>query len=349
MVVEFELALREIPGLLSTLLGVSPAEVEVVAQKQKASRGNSRPDLLLGVDGLQFIVEYKSSSRAEHVGSAIRGIESAPGWDDGIPLLVVPYMGDVGRRLCEEAEIPWMDLSGNAWIHRQGLHITVEGKENRFKERGRPPNLFAAKSARVVRLLLMEPDRYFWQQELADEADVHRSHVSRLVRRLVEAGFVERADDGSVAVTDPGLLLDAWSEAYDIEDHRIRRGHVAVRSPEEALSRLVEILDDGAASYAATGLAAGWLYSRHAGYRLLTIYVSGWLSGDLLDGLGWREEERGANLWLLEPNDIGVFHGSRVVEGVRCVHPVQAYLDLKCLPERASEAADVLRDDVLGW
>jgi hypothetical protein len=34
---------------------------------------------------------------------------------------------------------------------------------------------------------------------------------------------------------------------------------------------------------------------------------------------------------------------------VRCVHPVQAYLDLKAQPERAAEAADRLRTERLTW
>jgi len=49
------------------------------------------------------------------------------------------------------------------------------------------------------------------------------------------------------------------------------------------------------------------------------------------------------------PNDAGVFHGSVEKDGIRCVHPVQAYIDLKGHPERASEAAERLRNDFLNW
>ena len=59
--------------------------------------------------------------------------------------------------------------------------------------------------------------------------------------------------------------------------------------------------------------------------------------------LGFRRESRGSNTWLVMPNDEGVFHGAQQVNGIRCVHPVQAYLDLKDHPERAREAADELR------
>lgn len=344
-----DLAIREIPERLAALLNASASEIDLAPVEDVPSFGTWDPNLLLQVDEFTFAVEYKSSSRAEQVGSALRVIESASELASVIPLLVVPFMGDVGRRLCKEAEIAWMDLSGNAWIHRPGVHISVEGKENRFKKRGRPANLFAPKSSRLVRLLLMKPEKRYWQQELAKRADVHRSHVSRVVGRLLDSGFVERAEDGSVKVRDPGLLLDAWSEAYEIREHRVREGHMASRSSEEALSRLAEAFDRADVEYGATGLPAGWLYTRHAGYRLVTVYIERRVQRSVLEQAGWRDEERGANVWLLEADDIGVFHGVRMVDGVRCVHPVQAYVDLQCLPERAGEMAAVLRREVLGW
>ena len=68
-------------------------------------------------------------------------------------------------------------------------------------------------------------------------------------------------------------------------------------------------------------------------------------SGDL----GWRGEERGANVWLAVPDDEGVFQGADRRDDVWCAHPVQIYLDLKAHPERSSEAAAHLRAGVLKW
>jgi hypothetical protein len=58
-------------------------------------------------------------------------------------------------------------------------------------------------------------------------------------------------------------------------------------------------------------------------------------------------EPRGANVWIISPTDDSVFVGSRVVRGVPCASPLQAYLDLKAHPERAAEAAAQLRPLVL--
>lgn len=70
---------------------------------------------------------------------------------------------------------------------------------------------------------------------------------------------------------------------------------------------------------------------------------------DAFAELSLRAEERGANVWLVLSDDEGVFHGGRAVEGVRCVHPVQIYLDLQAHPERAQEAAEKIRAVHLSW
>jgi len=69
-------------------------------------------------------------------------------------------------------------------------------------------------------------------------------------------------------------------------------------------------------------------------------------SATLLAALSFREESRGANVWLVVPNDDGVFQGTQTKEELVCVHPVQVYLDLKGHPERSAEAADRLRQNL---
>ena len=78
----------------------------------------------------------------------------------------------------------------------------------------------------------------------------------------------------------------------------------------------------------ATGLAAAWLHTGFAGFRLVTFYLGSQPDDAFRKDVGFREESKGANVWLVVPNDEGVFDGARKVGGVACVHPVQAYVDL---------------------
>ena len=102
----------------------------------------------------------------------------------------------------------------------------------------------------------------------------------------------------------------------------------------------------GEVEHAATGLAAAWQITHFAAFRIATFFLAEYPSKELREKLGFREDARGASLWLMLPNDAGVFHKAETRDGLRCVHPVQAYVDLKAHPERATEAAERLRSEL---
>jgi hypothetical protein len=249
--------------------------------------------------------------------------------------------------LCDEAQVSWLDLSGNAHLVAPGLRVNIEGKPNKFKQPGRPRSLFAPKSSRIARCLLVEPDHAMSQRELAKAADLNEGFTSRIVRQLEVEQLVAREPNGAVKVAAFDVLLEAWREVYDFSKHHIVRGHIAARSSDDVLRRLAGGLKQGKAEYAATGLAGAWLLNQFAGFRLVVMYVARIPSAQAQQGMGFREEARGENVWLVVPNDEGVFHGAAEREGIRCVHPVQAYLDLKNHPERSAEAAEQLRQKFL--
>ncbi|HKZ20357.1 MAG TPA: MarR family transcriptional regulator [Acidimicrobiia bacterium] len=304
-----------------------------------------QPDLIVEAGPHTFVIEFKRSGAAGSVAGAIEQAKrhAAAVGKRAIPLVVVPFMGESGKRKCEEAHVAWMDLSGNAQIFVPGLRVLVEGKPNRFKLRGRPSSVFAPKSSRIARWLLMHPAQAIAQRELAVAAGVDEGFTSRIVSRLEEDNLVVRETSGAIRPRNPGVLLDAWREVYDFGKHVILHGHVAARSGDELLRRLASTLRDRGVDHAATGLGAAWLYTRFGGFRIVTFYLRDEPPPALLQALSFREESRGANTWIVTPNDDGVFQDARHLDGVRCVHPIQTYLDLKGHPERASEAAAQVR------
>jgi len=319
--------------------------------KVRSGAKGSEPDFVISVGGHTFHVASKSSSARVPLIQAVTLLREKKrgGEKKVIPLVVVPHMGEAGRRLCEEHEVAWLDLSGNARIKAPGLFIKIEGIPNRFKRAGRPPNLFAPKSSRIVRQFLIQPERALNQRELSQATDLDEGYTSRIVRRFEETGLIVRDDKGLLKPRDPEQLLDAWYEVYDFTRHRVIKGHVAARSGEELLRKIAGVLEKQAPGYAATGLGAAWLYSHFANFRLVTFYLPNAPGNALFNALGFHEDEKGANTWLVVPNDEGVFHGSEIREGLRCVHALQVYLDLKDHPERSSEATSRLRQDYLKW
>jgi len=331
---------------LAELLDAKPTKV-----RQRQDSRASAADAVIEAAGTTFIIEYKSSGSTAPIAAAIEQVRKhAAGAElHAVPLVVVPFMGPVGRRRCEDAEVAWLDLSGNARIVAPGIRVLVEGRPNRFKSRGRPSSAFAPKSSRISRWLLMNAGRPMKQREIAQAMNMDEGFTSRIVSRLEAGGFVQRGQDGEILLRDPDLLLDAWREAYDFSMHQVIPGHMAARSGEETLRLLANGLQGQKVRYASTGLAAAWQLTNFSGFRLTTMYVAEHPASEVLESLGFREEERGANVWLVIPKDEGVFQGVDERDGIVCVHPVQAYLDLKDQPERAKEAAEHLRAELLKW
>jgi hypothetical protein len=335
----------EVPAVLASLLDVPEREIKV-----EASRAPNA-DLVVRAAGHSFLVDVLGAvspgpivAHAERLASAVRQLRRK-----ATPLLAVPFMTEAGRRAAEGARIPWFDLSGNAHMVAPGLRVIVDGRPNRFRGPGRPASTFAPKSARVVRWLLMHPQRALTQREIARATNMTEGFVSRIAARLEHDSYVLREPSGALRVKDPQLLLDAWRDEYRFDKHTIIQGHVAARSGDALTHFVSDTLSATPIEHAATGLAAAWQLTHFATFRIATFFVAEPPSKVLREKLGFREEPRGANLWLVVPNDVGVFQGAEPREGVRCVHPVQAYVDLKAHPERAAEAAEHLRLQLLTW
>jgi hypothetical protein len=341
---------EEISRRLADLLAMPASRVSVTREPSVPGDASNRADLLLSAGGFKFAVEWKASGQAAAVAVAIRSVRRfvKESREKLIPLVAAPYMGEVGQRLCEEAEVCWLDVSGNAHLVAPGLRVSIEGKPNRFKRPGRPRSVFAPKSARIARWLLIDPGRAFTQRELAKAAGLDEGFTSRIVRQLEEERLVARDADGAVKIADYDTMLDAWREAYDFSRHRIVRGHIAARSSDEVLRRMAAQLKRTRLDHAVTGLAGAWLLDQFAGFRLVVFYVGQLPPAEVQQEMGFHEEARGENVWLVVPNDEGVFHGAEERDGIRCVHPVQVYLDLKDHPERSAEAAAQLRRKLLG-
>lgn len=339
-VIEVEREARHrLPAVLASLFDLPDEQVGV--------EGSDGVDLELHAGRRHWVAEVKASSSPGAVAAAaeqLRSVVAGPG--QVMPLLVVPYMTPAGARAAAAKGLDWIDLSGNARIRTDDLYVWVEGRPNQFRQRGRPATPFAPKSARIARVLLLDPQRWWRQKELAEETELDDGHLSRVIRRLDDDDLLEHRS-AEFRPRDPEVLLDAWEDAYRFDRHDIVAAHVS-GSGSELAGEVHERLEAAGVPHAFTGLSAAWALDHHARYRLASVYVEG-DPRSVLESTGIRREERGANVQLIGPDDVGVFAGMRSVDGLPCVSPPQVYLDLRHLPERAREAADELRSAGRLW
>ena len=301
-------------------------------------------DAVSPIGGHVFAIEWRRSGSVGFVAGATRKLKMFPSRfpHEVIPILAVPHMGEAAKEHCAQAQINWLDLSGNARIIAPGIFYQNLGNPNRFRRSGRPESAFGPRGSRITRQLLIDPSKTVTQRTLASNAGLNEGHTSHIVGKLLESRLVERGGEG-ISVVDAYALLDAWREDYRFDRHHIIRGHIPARGGVALIHSIAEALSKMEESYAATALPAAWLRTQNPKFRLSTVYIPKPPSAGLKKALKFREEAERANTWLVVPNDEGVFHGAELVDGVRCVHPAQAYVDLKDHPERAPEAAAGLR------
>lgn len=337
---EREAAVR-LPALIADWLGEP-----VRATAASGGRKDVGYDLAIATDTRSFVAEVKASDDIAGLERAAVQLLAAPHPGREVPLLVVPYMGPSARTWARAKQLSWADLSGNADIRAPNLRVFVDGHGNRYARSGRPANPFSPKYARVSRVLLTDPDRWWRQRDLCVNTSLSDATVSRAVGHLRSADLLESNSEGAVRARSPSVLLDAWAQRYSFADHRVYKFHIVARSGHTALQALASKLAATEVTWAATGLSAAYMWTEFADFRLTTLFVDE-LPRDT-ESLGLHEVDRGENVWLVVPRDDGVFYGMSE-RGTWCVHPVQAYLDLLSQPERAKEAASHLRSTLLRW
>ena len=331
-------ALSIVPELLAELSGDA---TRTVAASELPETGN----FTVYAGDRAFVVVAMSSSRTSIVDAAIAHLERIGAQSaDAVALLVVPYMGPSGAERCRVRNVSWLDLSGNADIAAPGFRVHVEGKANRFPERGRPSTPFAPAGMRVARALLQDPSRWRAARDLAEVTRLPAGTVSKTLARLQELKLVERDAARRVRTSDADLLLDSWAADYQFHLHRVTTWHAPLNAGVEVAKVISQRLTASKIDHAATGLAAAWLYDDgHTNFRTSSLYVTGNFE-DSLRELGLQRVDRGANLRLIEPADPGVLQFGETIDTIPCVSMVQTYVDLPHDGERATDAATHLRE-----
>src|ERR1700720_4782891 len=100
-------AASEIAQLLAELLGS-----ESKAIRLRPAADSNGYDYLISAPGHRLIVQYKQVASAGPLTEAVSRLKLSADTlqDSGQPLIVVPFMGEVGKEICDRTGVSWMDL-----------------------------------------------------------------------------------------------------------------------------------------------------------------------------------------------------------------------------------------------
>jgi hypothetical protein len=321
--------------------------VRVKGSRTEAEFGKTHSDLVLDavVSGksAQFVVEFKTQGEprlvrvaAEQLKKFLQGKRNAYG------IIVAPYLSDASRQICKEAGIGCVDLAGNALLSYQSIFVDKTGIPNPFAAPRVAKSLFFPKSSRVLRVLLTEPSRRWYVEEMSKEAGISIGLASRVKQALLDLEWITE-EKKQFFLSQPQKALAEWVAKY-------------LYTANESYSYYSGLKDDEiTASIQKECRKRGWEYglALFSGARRVAPFVTfpkffSYVAGDIIElakSLQFKQVESGANVTLLSPYDEGVFYGLQDVKGVKIVSDIQLYLDLKSYRGRGEEAAQFIFDE----
>lgn len=296
--------------------------------------------LELNVDGrrLVFEVEFKLTPSAREVERLAERGGTRPG------LLIAPSLSEVLVEHCRERGLSCVDLNGRQWIRVEGVLVDRKPSvDRRYRPALLPPDVFQPKSSRLVRALLSQPDRTWSQGELGERTGLSPGLVSRLVRHLVNEGFVTQ-DNRVLRLSRTAALLDAWAARDDWAKRTTVRQYSLLESELEAVARkLVRSFPAGETLVFTQWFAAN-LRHPYTIPPVVSAYVARFPNEQAERELRARQVADGGTLWLVAPKDDGVFRETQRVGEFTLACDAQIYLDLLRAGWRGPEQAKALRE-----
>lgn len=318
-------------------------------------RTDWRPDFLMTLtsgDGtaVTFVAEVKTSANAT-VGDIVRQLRTiAAAYPDDTPLLfAAEYVSPPLRRELDEAGISYLDTTGWASLTASSppVLIRLEGatKPPRPRETKATIRLTGPAAARAIRHLL-EGHTPVGIRELAKLSSSSAAAVSKLMPALVDAGAIERADDGTITRVRKRTLLDRWVADYSFTNgNGVVFDYIAPRGLPRTLDRIRESGD-----ITVTGSAAAREYlpdgvTPVVPLTLLSLYTDGIATRARNLGLE-RASRANSNVMITTPRDGTLLTDAhRIESGLRVAPVSQVLADLLTLPRgRLAQEAEQLID-----
>jgi hypothetical protein len=288
----------------------------------------------------EFIVEVKSQGEPRLIRMAIAQIkECIKDRKEIYGILFAPYISDAGRLICKEAGIGCVDLAGNAILSYKNIFIERSGRPNPFASVRVSKSVFSPKSSRILRVLLSDPSKTWYVDEMSKEAGISIGLTSRVKQSLLAEEWIKEKGKKFYLVK-PEDVLNQWANNYSYDKNPMLSFYSAL-TESELETAIKKECEKRKYQY---GLALFSGASKTAPFvRFMRFFT--FIDGDIeeiADALKLKKVESGANVTILQPYDEGVFYGLQDIKGVNVVSDIQLYLDLKSYKGRGEEAAQAI-------
>jgi hypothetical protein len=342
-----DVLLQGIKLLQTHLFGV-PLLKNASIEDPSLSESSSIADMVCSIPGsnYRFALKAKPSGQPRYVRDAVNELlllQTRNPKQYGI--IVAPFISTEAAKICKDADIGYLDLSGNCRLAFKNIFIEKVCQPNKFSFKRELTSLYSPKSERILRVLLTYPYQPWRTVELAQKAEVSIGLISYVKKQLGDREWIQIGEEG-FALIQPEALLEEWSKNYSYKKNEITDCYT-LSSPAELENTVKNYSSaNSEITYALTGFSAANYYAPMVRNQRSMIYLSD-VNDLVIQQLNLKSVTSGANVSLLKPYDDGVFLDLREVNGVLAVSPIQAYLDLKNYRGRGEEAADAIFKEII--
>lgn len=308
--------------------------------RPKAGAEDSIVKVFIEGKPIKFILEAKSQGEPRLVRIAINQLKDyLKNTKDTFGILAAPYLSDASRQICKEAGIGCIDLAGNAFIAVGNIYIDISGVPNPFPSSRISKSIFSPKSSRVLRVLLSDPAKKWYVEDLSREAGISIGLTSRVKQSLLALEWI-REENKSFNLVKPEEVLNQWVANYSYKKN-LAFSYYSMLSEEELEAAVKRECEKRKYRYGLALFSGARKVAPFVRFMRFFSYVGGSIE-DIATALQLKKVESGANITLLQPYDESVFYGLQNIRGTNVVSDIQLYLDLKGYKGRGEEAAQAI-------
>lgn len=272
----------------------------------------------------------------------------------------------VGRRfspgaldLLREHDANWVDETGRASIEGPAGLLVIRDAERKLDDVREVRFRWSASSVDIAELLLTQPKEKINAVEIAERLGWSHAQTTSVLRRFDKEGWTAkvgagRGPTGVRRLATPASLLDAWAAHVGGREHEHVLAHRVLRDPmaflrDELASVLTDSMPWATSGWAGLEVAAPFVTA----VPVLQIYVptEAFADGRLraaMQAAGLREVDEGARVefWTASATALSL---SSTTAGVPVVSAPRLYADLRALGGRGEEAAQHVREELIGF
>ncbi len=318
--------------------------IELLDSESKAGGGDKGVDLLINgmVSGkpVKFLIEIKSQGEPRLVRMAVAQLKDyLRDAKDSYGILVAPFLSDASRQICREAGVGCIDLAGNAFLSFRNIFVDISGKPNPFPVSRLSKSVFSPKSSRVLRVLLADPSKRWYVEDLSRETGISIGLTSRVKQSLLSMEWIKE-ENKSFFLVKPEEALSQWVSNYTYEKNTAASFYSGL-TEDELEAAIAKECEKRGVRYGLALFSGARKVAPFVRFMRFFSYIEGNIE-DVAEALQFKKVDTGANVTLLQPYDEGVFYGLQSINGVNVVSDIQLYLDLKGYKGRGEEAAQAI-------